>query len=272
MSKYFVLNEKIEESSKNTVQLIEKERGEKLRIAYEKSRKSTKERLVEKDFGIKSVHGRIIIKIDIDSKNTHTFANGKTIYLGRQFNNLNRRETEPVNAFVVDSSYIPKGAEILIHPNAIVDANRIFDYTDMEDELGNSLRYYSIEEISAFLYRENDGWKPLRGFVTALRIFEPYKGHLIGIPPKKLNNILYITSGELSGKACHTLNACDYEIIFQDKNGQENRIIRARHYEGEIHDREEMTCIDNVITEKINSGEFLIGISNSNCKKLTNDK
>lgn len=269
MSKYFVINEAIENVSVEDIKTIEKKRNERLRSAYQKGRDTTKKRLTSETVGINHVYGRVIIKIDIDSKNTHTFSNGQSIYLGRQYNNLNRRETEPVNAIVVDAEYIPKGAEILIHPNSIVDGNRIFDYAEIGEEEGNSLRYYSIEEYSAFLYRmEGEDWKPLKGFITALRVFEPYRGNVAGIVPQQLKNILYITSGELKGKACHTLNGCDYEIIFQDRNGQGSRLIRARHYENEIHDREEITAISNEITSKINEGIYFIGITNSDCKTL----
>lgn len=229
----------------------------------------TKERLTNETIPLKHTDGRIIIKIDIDSKDIHTFDSGVQIYRGRRFNNLNRRETEPVNAWVVSAEDIPAGLEILIHPNSICDANKIFDYAGSSVEHGNSVRYYSIEEPSAFLFREGQEWKPLKGFATALRVFKPYSGALVGIEPTQIKNVLYLTSGDLKGLVCHTVKAADYEIIFTGTRGKEERIIRCRHYEDKPHDREEILLIDYGLTEKVNKGELLIGLSSTDCEKFS---
>lgn len=264
--KYFVLNEKLTPLSQEDIATIEKSKSDSLKVGYEKNRCTTKERLSKEEYSFRHTDGRIIISIDLDYKNSHTFEDGTKIYVGRQFNNLNRRETEPVNATVVDSEYVPKGVEILIHPNSIHDSNRIFGYDKRGVEDGNALRYYSIEETSAFVYREEKEWKPLRNFCTALRVFKPYTGSIKGILPEVLKNVLYITSGEYKGLCVHTLKACDYCIIFMDANGRESRVIRCRHYENEYHDREELICIDYSLTEKVNKGELLIGLSPTDCK------
>jgi hypothetical protein len=70
--------------------------------------------------------GRVIIKINLESKNTHTFADGTKIRLERQYDNFNMRYVKPVNAEVVSSKYIPEGSEILIHHNATHDTYRLF--------------------------------------------------------------------------------------------------------------------------------------------------
>lgn len=266
--KFFVLNEAQNPLTKEEIKSIELKKAETLKGGYDKNRDKTKERIETESISLKHTEGRIIIVIDIEGKNSHTFADGTKIYLGRQFNNLNRRETEPVNAYVVDAEYIPKGAEILIHPNAIHDSNRIFGYSNITAEEGNSVRYYSIEETSAFLFNEENEWKPLKGFATALRAFKPYEGTIEGVKPEKIENVLYLTSGELSGKVCHTLKAVDYEIIFMGREGREERKIRCRHYEKENHDREEITAIDGYLTEKVKSGKLLIGLSEYDCEYL----
>ncbi len=56
---------------------------------------------------LKHTEGRIIVSVDIEAKNYHTFAGGIVIRRERQFDNLNRRETEPVNGFVISAKYIP---------------------------------------------------------------------------------------------------------------------------------------------------------------------
>lgn len=284
--KYFVLNEGKSVLSKKEINSIENGHSDILIKGYSRNRELTKKRILNEQLPLKHVFGRIIIKIDLDYKNTHTFESGVTIYRGRQFNDLNRRITEPVNAIVVDAEYIPKGVEILVHPNSIHDSNRIFNYGSTSIEQGNSVRYYSIEETSAFLFREGDTWKPLKGFATGLRVFEPYKGSLVEIAPTQLKNILYITSGEFTGKCVCTLRAADYEIIFQDVNGREGRIIRVRHFEedcrlwdvnikkykisivcGNPKNREEIIYVDHPLTNNVNKGQLLIGLSASDCKK-----
>jgi hypothetical protein len=268
MSKHFLINPKKENLSKEIGESIKKSEADTLRNAADNYRKLSNERIESEEIPLKHVEGRIIIKIDIDSKDIHTLEDGTQIYRGRRFNNLNVRETSPVNAWVVDAEYISKGSEILVHPNSIHDSNRIFNYGSSGIEQGNSVRYYSIEEPSAFLFREGTEWKPLKGFATGLRIFEPYKGIITGIPPKKIENVLYICSGEYSGKAAQTLKACDYEIVFTGISGREERIIRCRHYEGYDHDREEIIIERNDLTKKINNGQLLIGLSENDAKKL----
>lgn len=213
---------------------------------------------------LKAPKGRVICRVDMEKKNQHSFTDGTTIYIGRKYNNLNRRETEPVNCEVIDGEGIPEGAEILVHHNALHDTYKIFDYEKLSGESAASdIKYFSIEENRCYLWREKGGqWQPLKGFATALRIFKPYKGVLEGIPPTLIKNVLLITSGELSGKVCHTLIATDYEIIFQGDDNREARVIRCRHYEGEeLQEREELTGVDEEMTRLVHSGELLVGLS-----------
>lgn len=219
---------------------------------------------------IKPHEGKIIIYVDMESKNSHTFQDGTVIRLERQYNNLNRRETEPVNATVLSHDYIPKGSKVLIHHNAIHDVHRLFNLGELSGiDKGNDIRYFSIGEHQCFLWQDKNGeWQPCKGFATALRVFIPYTGTLEGIEPTLIPNTLYITSGELKGKVCRVLKASDYEVIFQGDNGREQRIIRCRHFENEVNDREEITAIDYYATKKLKNGEYFVGLSKSDCKPL----
>lgn len=268
-SKHFLVNPYKGETSNDVIASIEKEKSQILKTGYDNNRTITKKRLLDEEIKLKHTDGRIIIKIDIDGKDIHTFDSGVQIYRGRRFNELNRRITEPVNAIVIDAEYIPKGVEILIHPNSICDANKIFDYGNRTIEENNAVRYYSIEEISAFLYRDSETWLPLKGFAIGLRVFKPYEGKLVGIQPSLIKDILYIQSGEYKNKAVQTLRSCDYEIIFQGINGREERIIRCRHYEGYNHDREEIILERNDLTELINAGKLLVGLNGNDAKPIT---
>lgn len=220
---------------------------------------------------IKNAPNRVIVSVDMEKKNQHTFADGTTIRLERQYNNLNRRETEPVNAIVISSDSIPAGSEIIIHHNATHPTYQIFNYGVLSGEqTASPLKYFSVLEEHCFLYREqgSDQWLPCNNFVTGLRVFKPYEGSLVGIEPASVKNKLYVTSGYLKGKVVSTLIAADYEMVFQGLDGREQRIIRCRHYKDEINAREEIVGIDNYSTNLLNLGKLLVGLTPTDAKTI----
>lgn len=220
---------------------------------------------------LKAVEGRVVVSIDHQYKNEVAF-NGGTINLLRHMNNLDRTYTQPVNAIVLDCPYIPKGSEILVHHNAMQDTYRIFNYKQIGGEdAASEVKYYSIPEGFCFIWKdENNTWQPIKPFETALRIFIPYKGFIQGIDHTKIADTLFVTSGELNGKAVKTLKSCDYCITFKDINGKDGRVIRFRPYGDEREKRdEEAIAIIHEITDKILSDEYLIGIDISDAKKYS---
>jgi hypothetical protein len=218
---------------------------------------------------LKAPTNRVIIKVDLESKNSHTFKDGTKIKLERVYDNFNMRYVKPVNAEVVDAKDIPTGAEILIHHNATHDTYKIFNYQRPTTEASSDIQYFSIPIEECFMWREGKGsiWNALNNFVTALRIFKPYKGMLQGIEPEVMNNKLYITSGELKGRAVNTVISSDYEIIYQNDDGTEGRIIRLRYYP-DGNDRNEIIAINDNMTELIENGELLVGYNKSDAKQL----
>lgn len=220
---------------------------------------------------LKYVEGKVIVSVNLQYKNSHTFSDGTTIRLERQFDNLNRRETEPVNAIVVSAKDIPDGSEILIHPNAVADHHEIHNHTKLSGkETASDIKYYSIPEDMCFCYRSKDEWLPLPPYETALRIFIPYKGVILGVEPKKMKDALYCTSGEYKGVALATIKAVDYEVIFQNANGKEGRIIRWRPNGDEKTKKEsEAIGILNDVTKKVNKGEYLIGLNPNDAKTIS---
>lgn len=219
---------------------------------------------------LKHVEGKVVCAVNLEFKNYHTFSDGTKIRLERQFDNFNRRETHPVNAIVVSGKDIPAGAEILIHPNAPTDSNQIHNFKKLSGrETSSDTKYYSIPEEMCFIWRDGDEWKPLAPYETAMRIFIPYKGVIAGIEPTKIEDALYCTSGDLKGKAVQTLKACDYEVIYQDVNGKEGRMIRWRPNGCEKTNREpEAIAILESVTKKIKKGEYLVGLSTSDAKPI----
>jgi hypothetical protein len=210
-------------------------------------------------------HGRVVIKVDMESKNSWTFQNGQTIRLEREYGNLNNREVKPTNAIVVSAENIPVGCEVLIHHNSTHDTNRIFSFKSEHHDI----KYFSIPEADCYAWRDEGGeLKPMKDFAFALRVFEPYTGVLENIEPKLLKNILYIRTGKLSGFVCHVLNASDYQIVFQGVNGKEDNVIRLRHSDDEEIEREEIVAIDYGLTEKLNRGELIVGLTTTDAKPL----
>jgi hypothetical protein len=218
---------------------------------------------------LKAPSNRVIIKVDLESKNSHTFKDGTKIKLERVYDNFNMRYVKPVNAEVVDAKDIPAGAEILIHHNATHDTYKIFNYQRPTTEASSDIQYFSIPIEECFMWREGKGsiWNALNNFVTALRIFKPYKGMLQGIEPEVMNNKLYITSGELKGRAVNTVISSDYEIIYQNDDGTEGRIIRLRYFP-DGNDRNEIIAINDNMTELVENGDLWVGYSKSDAKQL----
>lgn len=211
---------------------------------------------------LQAVEGKVIISVDLESKNSHTFSDGTKIRLERQYNNLNRRETHPVNATVISGEGMKSGSQILIHPNMTHETYRIYDYAPLSGTIeGNDVKYYSIPEEQCYAWLDGDIWKPLKNFDFALRVYIPYAGLIDGIEPTLVKDVLYVTTGEFKGKVVHTLKSCDYEIIFQGSNGQEDRLIRFRHFPDKEHEREEVIAVDEYLTEKVNNKKLIIGLS-----------
>lgn len=218
---------------------------------------------------LKWVQGKVVISVDLESKNSHTFEDGTKIRLERQWNNLNKRETHPVNATVISGEGIKPNSEILIHPNMTHETYRISDYLPLSGKVESSdIKYYSIPEEQCYAWLDGNEWKPLKNFDFGLRVFIPYSGAIQGIEPSLIKDVLYVTTGELKGKVVHTLKACDYEVIFQGTNGQEDRLIRFRHFPGQDHEREEVIAIDDYMTDKVNNKEFLVGLSPTKAKTI----
>ena len=197
---------------------------------------------------------RIIIEVDLEEKNFHTFNDGTKIRLERGYDNFNGRYTNPVNGKVINGFGLKQGTPIVVHHNSIHDTNKLFNQKGV---------YYSIPIEECYLYFENK-WKPFPQFSTALRLYEPYKGKIQGIQPTLIKNKLYITDGEYTGNVMAVLKASDYEVIFQDKDGREKRIIRVRN-SGE---RNEMVAIDHDLTKKIKDCKVLVGLNPSESKIL----
>lgn len=266
MSKFFIINPDKEALPKEAIQRIEKQEIEGLATAWQSREERAKQEMEDDTCKLKYMEGRVIIKVNLESKNTTTFADGTTIRLERDFNNFNRRETQPVNAVVISAEYVPRNSEILIWHNALHDTNKLFSYKSTSPDV----QYYSIPETDCFAWRDENGeLQPMKNFAFAYRIFKPYSGLIAGIMPSQIKDVLYLTTGEFAGQVAMTVKAADYELIYQGQNGKEEHLIRCRHFENEDNDKEEIICINHELTEQVNRNELHIGLSITDCKPLS---
>ena len=148
---------------------------------------------------------RLIIEVDLEYKNSHTFSTGEKIRLERGYDNFNGRYTNPVNGIVVDGLGLKKGTQVVVHHNSIHDTNKIFNYINRP-----LYGIYSVPIEECYVYFDGS-WKPFDGFSLGYRLFQPYKGAIKGIQPTLIKNKIYVTQGEYKGEVVNTLRAADYE-------------------------------------------------------------
>lgn len=262
--KFFVINEAVESLPQSDIETIEVGKQLILNTDYTK-RKEKSSKVIKEKVPLVYVEGRVIVKVDLKYKNEYAFANGQRISIERNFNEFNKRITQPVNCIVISAENIPTDSEILISHSSIHDSNRIFSYKGLTDT--SDIKYYSIKEEECFAWRDTDGeFKPMKNFEFALRVFQPYEGKLEGIEPKLIKDVLYVTTGKLSGQVCHCLIASDYQIVYQELNGRENNLIRFRHSDDEEIEREELIAISHTLTKQVANKQLLIGLSPNDCK------
>src|SRR5688500_10528513 len=148
--------------------------------------------------GLQYVQDRVILWVNLEEKNFHTFEGGQKIRLERNWDNLNQRYVQPVNATVISAEGIPEGAEILIGHNSTHPTNQIFNYKNLSGEdIASDIKYFSVPLTECFAWRvgENE-WQPLPNFDFALRVFKPYSGLIAGIEPTVCKDTLYATTGK----------------------------------------------------------------------------
>lgn len=216
------------------------------------------------------VENRIIVSIDLDKKNWHQFDDGTKIRIERKYDNFNMRHVNPVNAIIVSGKGLQEGAEVLVHHNSIHDTNLVNNYKPLSgEETASEIKYYSISENEAFAWYDGSNWQPLPGFDFALRIFKPYNGILQGVEPTLIKQVLWITTGEYKNKACVTLQASDYQLVFQGRNNKEGNIIRLRTEDNPKEQREsEVVAIHNAYTGMILRGDLIVGLTKADAKPL----
>jgi len=214
---------------------------------------------------MRHVEGRIIAKVDLEQKNHYTLSNGIVIRLERDRDNFDRKYTQQVLGVVVSAENIPTDALILFHHNSLHETYKIHNHSNLSgEEIASGIKLFSIMERDCFFWKMSgeESWNPVEGYATALRVFKSYTGILQGIEPTIIKNTLYVTSGELNGLVVCTVKAADYMMTFRDESGRDKNIIRFRPFGNKKDEREpEAICILHDLTDKVNSGELLVGLT-----------
>lgn len=267
--KHFVVDPSKRFLSKEDIQSIEQRQNEVM-VEWDGERNESAENLLSQEDNLRHVEGRVVVKVDMLAKNHHKFESGLVIRRERQFNEFNRRITQPTNCIVISAEGIEKNAEILVEHNALHETNRINDYKNkFESEETDRVRYYSISTFECLAWRKDSEWKPVEGFEFGLRIFKPYEGKLEGIEPTLIEDTLWVTSGMYKGNALRTLRGCDYELIYNESFGVEGSLICFRPEGDEKRNLEaEAVALMHEITDKILSNEYLIGYTTKDAKPL----
>lgn len=219
---------------------------------------------------MKTIKGRILIKMDTLQKTKYAFANGTTIHIEKGYN-FNRREDWPSLATLIDGDGIPGGAEVLLHHNVTEQTYSVEGEQVLTDqERLDGYKILSVPEDMCFMYREGEGeWMPYKNFLITERIFKKYDGWLVEIQLEQVKNRMFVVKGEvefdgekidLSGKVIVSTVNCDYEIIFHDKNNREQRMMRTR-------EREVLAIDEGMTAELAGSKKYLVGINSQLAKK-----
>lgn len=213
---------------------------------------------------IKAGYKRILCTVDTDLKNHYQLTEDINIVLERDVEEYNNRVKMPVNGIVVDGEGFDGGEEVLINHNSAHPVNQLFDHNL---NLPPHVQLYSIPAEEVYIYRKSkdDKWLPTRSYLIVDRIWEQYKGILVGIPPKVITNKLFVLEGEPKHKVVATAKWCDYTIIFQEANGREAHLTRMKAPD-EYQD--EVLAIEDGLTEKVLNGDLLIGETAEKARKF----
>lgn len=270
-SKYFLLNENQVQLQKEDILEIEAQKVERAARGIA-SLSAIKNEVRSRTINLHHVDKKVVILADREQKNYYTFSNGTVIRMERDYNNLDRSYTQQTLGTVISGNGIPDGALILFHFNCLSEHNKIYNHSPISGvEFDSGIEVYSIPESLCYLWKMpgEEKWNTFDGFDLAERVFVPYNGFIQGIEPKQLKDTLYVLTGEYKGLVVKTLAACDPVLHFRNEKGVDERIIRFRPNEIPSEQREaEALAILHDETEKVNSGEYLVGIDTKTAKPI----
>lgn len=226
----------------------------------------------------KALRGQVLFKVDTRQKETLSLTDDITISISKGYD-FNLRVERSSRGICIDGEGIPEGADICFHHNATDATFQVPPQHFLtQEEVLAGWGVYNADCDSVFIYRVNGVWHPYKNFLITSRIFKKYVGAMVGVPTEQIKNRLYVVSGtdrieqnisakeykepinDLSGKVIVVTENSDYQIIFHDTDNKEYSVIRTR--------AREVLAIDNELTERVNNGEYLVGITEKDAQPI----
>lgn len=228
---------------------------------------------------VKSINGKILIKMNIKQKEKFALTKDINIDIQKGYN-FNLREDRASFGYILDGNNMPNGAACLVHHLSIEPSYEVpyLHYFISDEDIREGFRVYNIPVDMCFCYREGKGeWQPCKDFLITKRIFTPakeLKGGLI-LPdninlPERVKGAMYVVSGfdseegnntDLSGLVCLTTENCDYQIIWHEEDNKEYSLIRTR--------LREIMAVDHDMSNLVKENKLYLGLTEKYCKTLS---
>lgn len=216
----------------------------------------------------------ILIAIDIHNKEIYNITDDIQIQLERSYN-FNLREDSVSTGVLIDGGNMPKGCSILFHHNAKTSGHDI-EGADLltPEQVKKGFKAYNLPLDMCYFYFDKGDWQPCQDIVRTLRLYTPYVAPLGGLvlpdsftKPQLIEGRLLVINGiddwedckvDISRNVFIVTKYADYEMLYHNEKNKEASVIRTR--------ARELVAIDGELTEKVLSGEILVGVSDTDCK------
>lgn len=223
---------------------------------------------------IRAMPGNLLIAMDIKNKEIYNLTDDIQIELSVGFN-FNRRIDAPSIGVLIDGGEMPKGCFVMLHHNCSQSGHDIEGYDLLTPEqVKKGFKAYNLPLDMCYFYFDKGDWQPCQDIVRTLRLYTPYVAPLGGLvlpemlaKPQLIEDRLLVINGiddwedckvDISRNVFIVTKYADYEMLYHNEKNKEASVIRTR--------TRELVAIDGELTEKVLSGEILVGVSDTDCK------
>jgi hypothetical protein len=218
------------------------------------------------------LNSRVLVSVDTTYRDKYKLTETIDIQMVRDIDQFDYRMKNPVNATVISGRGLKKSQELLLNHNSICETNRICD-TGLDDLSTPNIKYYCIPENEVYMYRDAydaldgcGGWQPYTYYdfdantkawketqvLIVKKVFRPVQSILV-LPPKEVEDRLFVIRGNYEGNVLITDKYCYYTIYYQEVTGRDAHISRMLDNEWEV------IGISHDLTAQVLKGELLIG-------------
>lgn len=216
----------------------------------------------------------VLIAMDVENKIHYNLTDDIQIDLTRGME-FNLRIDKSAIGVLIDGFGMPKGCNVLVHHNALSSGNNI-EGEDLltPEQVKKGFKAYNLPLDMCYFYFDKGDWQPCQDIVRTLRLYTPYVAPLGGLvlpdsftKPQLIEGRLLVINGiddwedckvDISRNVFIVTKYADYEMLYHNEKNKEASVIRTR--------TRELVAIDGELTEKVLSGEILVGVSDTDCK------